>query len=294
MIQQTETRYHYSVIARAIKIIDTAGGKELPLERLADSLGMSAAHFQKIFSRWAGVSPKRYQQYLALVQARHLLRRRATVFETSTALGLSSQGRLHDLLVRWEAMSPGEFASGGKGLTISWGWFDSPFGDLLAMGTGRGLCGLAFAASLGRDAVFADLALRWPKACFAEDPAAVSRWVQSALDQRGSVQLYLTGGPFHIKVWEALLAVPSGSVTTYSDIARRIGAPSAQRAVGTAAGRNPVSLIIPCHRVLRKSGELGGYRWGLEVKRSLLAWESARHDARGSLPLERQSRVSAY
>ena len=279
MIPPTETQYHYSVIARAIKVIDDAGGRELSLDHLAGSLGMSAPHFQRVFSRWAGVSPKRYQQYLALGHARDLLRSRSTVFETSAAVGLSSQGRLHDLLVRWEAMSPGEYARSGEGLRISWDWFDSPFGDLLAMGTDRGLCGLAFAADRGRDESFADLSARWPKARFARNSDAVGQWVNAALDQRGSVQLFLTGGPFHIKVWEALLEVPPGHVTTYSDLSRRAGAPSAHRAVGTAVGRNPVSWIIPCHRVLRKSGELGGYRWGLSVKRSILAWESARCDA---------------
>ncbi len=274
-----ESCYHYNVIARAIKVIDDAGGRELPLDELARRMNMGAAHFQRLFSRWAGVSPKRYQQYLALDHARTLLRQRATVLEASSAVGLSGSGRLHDLLLRWEAMTPGEFARRGEGLSVRWGWFDSPFGAMLAMGTERGLCGLAFAAECGRGAAFADLKGRWPEAAFAEEPDAVRPWVEAALNRRGHARLLLAGGPFQIKIWEALLAIPSGHVCTYSDLARAAGRPKAMRAAGTAVGRNPISWLIPCHRALRKSGGLGGYHWGLPVKRSMLAWESARRDA---------------
>ncbi|MGR3461359.1 MAG: methylated-DNA--[protein]-cysteine S-methyltransferase [Roseovarius sp.] len=269
--------YHYNVIRRAIDLID-ATDSDLPLDDLAGEMGMSPAHFQRLFSAWVGVSPKRYRQYLALGHARTLLARRFTTLEAAQATGLSGSGRLHDLFLRWEAMSPGEFARRGAGLGIRYGWFDSPFGEALAMGTDRGLCGLAFASEVGREAAMADLRARWPEADYAEDPAAIAPWVKAGFAGRGEARLHMIGPPFGIKVWEALLNIPSGHVTTYSEIARAIGHPRAVRAVGTAVGRNPVSLLIPCHRALRKSGGLGGYHWGLPVKRAMLARESARAD----------------
>ncbi len=273
-----ETAYHYQIIRRAIEAID-AGGPGLTLEELASEMNMSPAHFQRLFTRWVGVSPKRYQQYLTLGLAKTLLRDRFTTLETANSVGLSGSGRLHDLFLKWEAMSPGDFARQGAGLTIRWGWFDSPFGPALVMGTDRGLCGLAFAAETGADAAMADMRARWPKAEFVEDPGALAPDVTAAFAQKGETHLHLIGAPFQIKVWEALLAVPSGHVTSYSEIAAAVGNPKAVRAVGTAVGRNPVSWLIPCHRALRKSGELGGYHWGLPVKRALLAWEAARADA---------------
>ena len=270
--------YHYAVIGRAIDHIVAQSPRQTSLEDIATSVGMSPAHFQRVFSQWVGVSPKRYQQYLALDHAKRLLAERHSVLDTAYAAGLSGSGRLHDLFLRWEAMSPGEYARGGEGLTIAWGWFDTPFGEALAMGTDRGLCGLAFAAETGRDAAMADLRARWPRATFREDPGAIAPWVEAAFRGVGEARLHLMGAPFQIKVWEALLTVPSGHVTTYSDIAAAIGHPRAVRAVGTAVGRNPVSFLIPCHRALRKAGGLGGYHWGLGVKRAMLAWEAARLD----------------
>ncbi len=286
-----DSAYHYATIARALSVIETEG--PLPLDQLAARLNMSPAHFQRTFSRWVGVSPKRYQQYLALDHARSLLASRFTTLETALATGLSGTGRLHDLFLRWEAMSPGDYARAGEGLEIAWGWFPSPFGEVLAMATDRGLCGLGFTDTTGRDAAMTDLTARWPAAQFREAPEQVAPWVAAAFAQRGEAALHLIGGPFQIKVWEALLRVPAGHVTTYSEIARAIGHPHAVRAVGTAVGRNPISWLIPCHRALRKSGALGGYHWGLPVKRAMLAWEAARADASlhgdeegGSLPSE--------
>lgn len=273
-----EGAYHYGVMARAIDAIDAAGGKPLPLADLAAELHMSPAHFQRVFTRWAGVSPKRYQQYLALDHAKRLLAEQATTLATAQEVGLSGAGRLHDLFLRWEAMTPGDYAKAGKGLLIRMGMVDTPFGPSLAMATEHGLCGLAFTAESGEDAARADMCARWPAAKFLEDPGFVAPLVGDAIGGRGT-KLHLIGAPFQIKVWEALLHIPSGQVTTYSDIARVVGKPKAQRAVGTAVGRNPISLLIPCHRALRKSGELGGYHWGLPVKRAMLAWESARRDA---------------
>lgn len=277
--QRHEDAYHYAVIRRALDIIDAAGAEPLTLDALAAEMHMSPAHFQRVFSRWVGVSPKRYQQYLALDHAKGLLRDRFTTLDTAGELGLSGTGRLHDLFLTWEAMSPGAYARGGEGLDIAWGWFPSPFGEVLAMGTDKGLCGLAFAAETGRDVAMEDLRGRWPEAAFHEAPARLAPWVAAAFGQDGTARLHLIGAPFQVKVWEALLQIPSGHVTTYSEIADAIGAPKAVRAVGTAVGRNPVSFLIPCHRAIRKSGGLGGYHWGLPVKRAILAWEAARSDA---------------
>jgi len=273
-----DQQYHYHVIARALREIDGPGGQTLSLDDLARRLSMSPAHFQRTFSAWVGVSPKRYQQYLTLDHAKRLLADRFTLLDTAAESGLSGTGRLHDLFLRWEAMSPGDYALGGAGLDISWGWFASPFGEVLAMGTERGLCGLAFADDCGRDAAFADLTGRWSAATFRENPATLAAWVEAAFGGTGEARLFLIGAPLQIKVWEALLRIPSGHVTTYSELARVTGHPQAVRAVGTAVGRNPISFLIPCHRALRKSGGLGGYHWGLPVKRAILAWEAARRD----------------
>ena len=277
-MEQSDT-YHYQVMRRAIDAIDAAGNTSIALSDLAAEMNMSPAHFQRLFSTWVGVSPKRYQQYLMLGHAKCLLRERFTTLETAQEVGLSGSGRLHDLFVRWEAMSPGDYARNGEGLEIYWGWFESQFGPALVMGTDRGICGIAFAAEAGPEPAMADLKSRWPKAQFTEDPMGLRDWAISALGMTGETQLHMIGAPFQLKVWEALLAIPSGHVTTYSEIAQFIGHPKAVRAVGTAVGRNPVSWLIPCHRALRKSGALGGYHWGLPVKRAMLAWESARIDA---------------
>ena len=277
-MSNAEHSYHYNVMRRAIESID-AGDEAKSLEALAAEMGMSPAHFQRLFTKWAGVSPKRFQQYLTLGHAKALLRDHFTTLDTSNAVGLSGSGRLHDLFLRWEAMSPGEFARGGAGLMIYWGWFDSPFGLSLVMGTERGICGIGFAAEMGEDAAMEDLRSRWPEAEFVEAPDRLRPWVDAAYAGRtgagGKVPLHMIGSPLQIKVWEALMRIPSGEVTTYSEIARAIGKPTAVRAVGTAVGRNPVSWLIPCHRAMRKSGGLGGYHWGLPVKRALLAYETA-------------------
>jgi len=276
MATRTETAYHYNVIRRALDIIDARPAPGPSLEELARALDMSPAHLQRVFSRWVGVSPKRYQQFLALDHAKTLLRDKFTTIATADEVGLSGSGRLHDLFVKWEAMSPGDFAAGGKGLRISWGWFDSPFGPALVMGTEKGICGIGFAAETGPEAAMEDLRARWPLARFAENATLLKPWAEAAFGAGpGEANLYLIGAPFQIKVWEALLQIPSGHVTTYSEIAQFIGSPKAARAVGTAVGRNPISWLIPCHRALRKSGGLGGYHWGLPVKRAMLAWESA-------------------
>lgn len=277
-----EDSYHFNVMRRAIDLIDDADNA-LALDDMARQMDMSPAHFQRLFSKWVGVSPKRYQQYLTLGHAKALLRERFTTLEAAGSVGLSGTSRLHDMFLRWEAMSPGEFAKGGAGLEIYWGWFESPFGPALVMGTDKGICGIGFSSESGEAHAMEDLTSRWPKANFIEDPMRLRPWVLSAFgagnDLAEPTPIYLIGAPFQIKVWEALLNIPTGQVTTYSEIAQSVGNPKAVRAVGTAVGRNPISWLIPCHRALRKSGGLGGYHWGLPVKRALLAYESARADA---------------
>ena len=274
---QSDQSYHYGVIRRAIEAIDAAD-HVLSLDELAKRIDLSPAHFQRVFSAWAGLSPQKYQQHLTLEHAKTLLRDKCTTLETADLVGLSGSGRLHDLFIRWEAMSPGTFAAKGAGLTIYEGWFSSPFGEAIAMGTDRGLCGLGFASEMGREAAREDLVRRWPLAQFEQQPDHLAPWVNAAFAGKGDVALHMMGAPLQIKVWEALMRIPTGYVTTYSNIAKSVENPKAVRAVGTAVGRNPISFIIPCHRVLRKSGKLGGYHWGTPVKRALLAYEGARSE----------------
>lgn len=273
----TPEPYHHAVIARALKVIDGAGAG-LSLDALAERMDMSPAHFQRVFSQWVGVSPKRYQQYLTLDNAKSMLANRFTLLDTAHATGLSGTGRLHDLFLRWEAMSPGEFARGGEGLEIAFAFQPTPFGEALVMATDRGICGIGFTADSTREAAMADLTARWPHARYVEAKSEIAPLAEAAFSG-GEAKLHLIGAPFQIKVWEALLNVPTGHVTTYSEIAGAVGHPRAVRAVGTAVGRNPISWLIPCHRALRKTGALGGYHWGLPVKRALLAWEAARVEA---------------
>jgi len=271
--------YHYKLIARAIALIDAPGGTARSLDDLAAELGLSAAHFQRVFSAWAGVSPKRYQQYLTLGHARQLLAARFSTFDTALQLGLSGQARLHDLFLRWEGMTPGDYAKRGEGLEIRYGWFDSPFGPALGLATDRGLCGLAFAENCDDMSALADMTRRWPKARYRADPAAAAPHVDVAFARKGTAQLHMIGTPFQIKVWEALLQVPPGHVTSYGEVAKTVCSERAARAVGTAVGRNPLGFVIPCHRVLQGSGALGGYHWGLTRKRAMLGWEAAQADA---------------
>ncbi len=277
---EQESPDDYARMAEAIRFIDATREEQPNLDTVAGHLGLSPSHFQRLFSRWVGVSPKKYQQYLTLGHAKTLLRERHSLLDTTFETGMSGPGRLHDLFVGWEAMTPGEFARHGEGLDIAFGYGDTPFGDGLVMWTERGICGLAFTAETGREAAMTDMRGRWPNARYRESGERASAMLLEIFGGGGNgVHLAVLGAPFQVKVWEALMAIPSGHVTTYSDIAARIGNPKAVRAAGTAVGRNPVSWLIPCHRALRKSGELGGYHWGLPVKRAMLAWESARLDA---------------
>ncbi len=268
--------YHYALIARALRVID-ASEDPLSLADLSAQMGISAAHFQRVFTAWVGISPLRYQQYLALGHAKSLLSRRFSTLHVAQEVGLSGTGRLHDLLLTWEAMAPGTYARAGAGLRIGWDWVDSAFGPAVVMATDRGICGLAFAAENGADWALADLQARWPRAGYFRDSHAGTLGA-AALAGRGAA-LHLMGSPLNIKVWEALLRIPAGHVTSYAQVALAAGAPRAVRAAATAVGRNPISLLIPCHRVLRATGALGGYHWGLPLKRAMLGYEAARLDA---------------
>ena len=273
-----ENQYHYQLVKRAISIIDETHAP-LSLPNLAAKMNMSPSHFQKTFREWAGVSPKKYQSYLTLSHAKSLLLNHQSTLRTAHEVGLSGSSRLHDLFISWEAMTPGEFAQKGAGLMINYDRVSTPFGDAIMMATSRGLCGLGFLDDCGYDATFSDLTARWPKAHFQHSPKAIAPYHERAFAKNGAVKLHLMGTALQIKTWEALMSIPSGYVTTYSDIAGAINRPKAQRAIGTAIGRNPVGWIIPCHRALRKSGALGGYRWGLTTKRAMLAYEAIRRDA---------------
>lgn len=280
MSDQTDT-YHYRIIARALDLIEAPENRHASLDDLAAAMQLSPAHFQRLFSTWAGISPKRYQQALMLQEARTALATGLPLFEVAQDLGLSGPSRLHDLTLAWEAMTPGEFAAGGA-TTIRYGEADTPFGPMIGAATERGLCGLAFITTTA-EAALADLTRRWPAATLIADAGALRAYIDGAFNGRG--RLAPIGGPFQIKVWEALLAVPEGQTTSYSALAQAIGAPKAARAIGNAVGANPLAVLIPCHRVLRKSGELGGYHWGLPRKRRLLAFETARRDVmRENLP----------
>jgi len=270
----------YTRVERAIGFLERHAARSPSLAEVARGAGLSPAHFQRLFTRWAGISPKRFLQFLARERAVDLLRRSATVLDAAYEAGLSGPGRLHDLLVSVDAATPGEVASGGRGVAVAWGFSPSPFGECLLGITDRGICHLAFVGASGRAAALADLRRRWPRAALREDRAlaAVTAARVFAGSGRARIRLHLAGTNFQVKVWEALLRIPRGAATTYGDVARRIGRPTAARAVAGAVAANPVAWLIPCHRVLRSLGALGGYRWGVERKRAMLGWEAARGD----------------
>jgi AraC family transcriptional regulator of adaptative response/methylated-DNA-[protein]-cysteine methyltransferase len=237
-----------------------------------------------LFRRWAGLTPKAFLQALTLDHARRLLRDSASVLDASFEVGLSGPGRLHDLFVTHEAMSPGEWKSGGSGLKISYGFHPSPFGTALVMATDRGLAGLAFADAGEERAALADMRCRWPHADYVEDSARTAPLAQRIFDSNlwrkdRPLRVVLIGTDFEVRVWETLLKIPMGCATTYSDIAAKIERPKASRAVGAAVGKNPVSFVVPCHRVLGKSGAITGYHWGLTRKRAILGWEAGQISA---------------
>lgn len=252
------------------------------LDNVAAQVGLSPHHFQRLFSRWVGLSPKKFLQVLTIEEAKRSLDDANNVMNAAFDAGLSGPGRLHDLFVAHESITPGEYKTLGKGLTIRYGFHNGPFGETLLLVADKGLCGLAFVDARGRGACFEDLANRWSLANLVEDPAA-TRHVMDAIFRRpgesvpatvSPLRLLLKGTDFQIRVWQALMSIPPGALVSYGHVAEGIGMKqAAARAVGTAVGMNPISWLIPCHRVIRNSGALGGYRWGLPRKLAMLTWE---------------------
>jgi AraC family transcriptional regulator of adaptative response/methylated-DNA-[protein]-cysteine methyltransferase len=273
----------YDVVRRAIAHIRGNWRSQPEIEEIAEASGVTPTELHHLFRRWAGLTPKAFLQALTLDSARTLLRDSASVLDASYEVGLSGPGRLHDLFVTHEAMSPGEWKSGGDGLTVYYGFHPSLFGSALVMATERGLCGLAF-ADLGEERpALDDMRRRWPRANYVEDsartaPLAARIFDRKAWRQDRPLRVVLIGTDFEVRVWEKLLRIPMGRATTYSDIAGSIGSPKASRAVGAAVGKNPISFVVPCHRVLGTDGALHGYHWGLPRKRAMLALEAARRN----------------
>jgi AraC family transcriptional regulator, regulatory protein of adaptative response / methylated-DNA-[protein]-cysteine methyltransferase len=273
-----QLRDDYALIEQAIQYVEDHAQHQPELGEIAAAVGMSEFHFQRVFTRWAGISPKRFLQFVTKENAKGLLDRSENLLDTTYQVGLSSLGRLHDLFVTTEAVTPGQYKSRGAGVTIRYGLHPTPFGECMIGLTERGICHLAFVQGSEGD-VIDELASEWKQASMIEDYDATAPLVEPIFDlgrRAGTpLHLHLRGTNFQIKVWEALLRVPSGSVTTYGQIAKQVGHPTALRAVGSAVGHNPIAVLIPCHRVIRKLGEFGNYRYGAARKKALLAHEFA-------------------
>ena len=271
----------YDIVRRAIAHIRGNWRDQPEIDTIAEAAGVTPTELHHLFRRWAGITPKAFLQALTLDRARELLRDSASVLDATYEVGLSGPDRLHDLFVTHEAMSPGEWKAGGEGLTIAYGFHPSPFGTALVMATDRGLAGLAFADEGQEKAALADMSGRWPKGSYVEDSARTSALAKRIFDPKHwradrPLRVVLIGTDFEVRVWETLLKIPMGRATTYSDIAAKLKKPTAARAVGAAVGKNPLSFVVPCHRVLGKSGDITGYHWGLTRKRAMLGWEAAR------------------
>jgi AraC family transcriptional regulator, regulatory protein of adaptative response / methylated-DNA-[protein]-cysteine methyltransferase len=271
----------YRLVREALRFITEQSRSQPEVEDVARALGVTSAEVTGLFRRWCGLTPKAFLQAVTLDHARRLLDDGLPLLDCALELGMSGPSRLHDLFVTHEAISPGEYKTGGAGLVIAYDFVPSPFGIALIMLNERGLCGLAFADEGGEPAAFEDMARRWPKAEYRREPARVApvalRIFSSAAWQPDQpLKVFLIGTDFEVRVWETLLAIPLGKATTYSTIANRIEKPKAARAVGAAVGRNPISFVVPCHRVLGKSGALTGYHWGLTRKRAMLGWEAGK------------------
>jgi AraC family transcriptional regulator, regulatory protein of adaptative response / methylated-DNA-[protein]-cysteine methyltransferase len=269
----------YEVVRRAIEYISAEWRDQPSLERIAAEVGMKPLSLQRLFTRWAGLSPKGFLQAVTLNHARSLLADSASVLDTTYEVGLSGPSRLHDLFVTHEAMTPGAYKARGEGIVIRYGFHPSPFGTALVMITEHGLAGLAFADEGKEKTALLDMENRWPRAKYAEDSAATAPYVRRIFDPatwspERPLRVVMIGTDFELNVWETLLKLPMGKATTYSDIATHLGRPNAARAVGTAVGKNPISFVVPCHRVLGKDGGLHGYHWGLTRKRAILGWEA--------------------
>ena len=270
----------YDAVRRSVEYLIDNWRNQPPLGAVAKHVGLNETRFQKLFKRWAGISPKEFVQALTIDHARYLLRDSASVLDAAYEVGLSGPGRLHDLFVTHEAMTPGEYKAGGAGLEMVYGFHDCPFGEALVMATSRGLSGLAFCNDIrGRAPTLADMIRRWPNATFQEDAVATAPYAARIFNpgqwrSEEPLRVVMIGTDFEIRVWEKLLRIPVGAATTYGDLAAALGKPKAARAVGSAVGRNPVSFVVPCHRVLGKTGSVTGYHWGVTRKHAIIGWEA--------------------
>jgi AraC family transcriptional regulator of adaptative response/methylated-DNA-[protein]-cysteine methyltransferase len=269
----------YQRIEKAIQFLAENFHSQPSLKEISGNIHMSEFHFQRLFTRWVGISPKRFLQFLTKEYAKTLLEKSINLLDVTYESGLTSPGRLHDLFVTCEAVTPGEYKTKGAGLEIAYGYHATPFGECMLALTGRGICGLSFVQNDGRQPVFADLKNRWTHAKLVEDPYVTRPLVKRIFNPsqpKNSAPLYLilNGTNFQIKVWEALIKIPMGAVVSYESVAAHIGMPKASRAVGNAVGSNPVSFIIPCHRVIRKTAEFGNYGGGVARKMAMLGWEA--------------------
>ncbi len=271
----------YDAVRRAIAFMSERWRVQPSVDAVAEAAAVTTDELHHLFRRWAGLTPKAFMQALTLDHAKGLLRSSASVLDAALETGLSGPGRLHDLFVTHEAMSPGEWKSGGEGMTHAYGFHPSPFGTAVVIASGRGLAGLAFADRAEEDAALADMQRRWPRARYVADAATTGALARRIFDPAlwradQPLRVVLIGTDFEVRVWETLLRIPMGRATTYSDIALRLEKPKASRAVGAAVGKNPISFVVPCHRVLGKGGALTGYHWGLTRKQAMLGWEAGR------------------
>ena len=275
----SQTSIDYERIEKAIQFLAENFHSQPSLKEIAAKIHVSEYHFQRLFSRWVGISPKRFLQFLTKEYAKTLLEKSINLLDVTYESGLTSPGRLHDLFVTCEAVTPGEYKAQGEGLEIAYGYHATPFGECMLAKTDRGVCGLSFVQNDDRRPVFASLAHRWQNAKLIENPDVTRPLIKRIFnpseekDSR-TLHLVLSGTNFQIKVWEALIKIPMGAVVSYEDVAAHIGMPKASRAVGNAVGNNPVSFVIPCHRVIRKTAEFGNYGGGIARKLMILGWEA--------------------
>jgi AraC family transcriptional regulator of adaptative response/methylated-DNA-[protein]-cysteine methyltransferase len=267
----------YATVRRALEFVTKRWRDQPSVEAIADHVGLSTSHLQYVFKRWAGLTPKAFLQAITIERARELLRDSATVLDASYEVGLSGPGRLHDLFVTHERLTPGDYRR--DDLVLRYGFHPSPFGEAIVVAAPRGLAGLGFVDGDDREAALADMRRRWPRARFEPDAAATAPLARRAFEPalwrpEAPLRVVMIGSDFELRVWETLLKVPMGRATTYGDIAAHLGKPTAARAVGAAVGRNPISFVVPCHRVLGRSGALTGYHWGLARKQAIIGWEA--------------------
>jgi AraC family transcriptional regulator of adaptative response/methylated-DNA-[protein]-cysteine methyltransferase len=280
MINYTQLSNDYARIEQVIYYIEKNAPRQPSLSEIATYIHLSEYHLQRLFTNWVGVSPKRFLQFITKEHARQLLSESGSLLNVAYQVGLSSPGRLHDLFVTWEAVTPGEFKSHGNGLSIQYGFHPTPFGEILLGRTNRGICHLSFIMPAGQSEALEALRKTWPVASFVENPNLTQSTIEQVFPlsiQRSPhpLHLHLTGSNFQLKVWEALLRIPSGNVVSYRDIASYLGMPNASRAVGNALAHNPVAFLIPCHRVINSLGEFGNYHYGEARKVAILGWEMA-------------------